>query len=663
MRSLANISDCSAAESPSQGHHLYGRWQRVTSLAPDRSRLRLEIGEALTGRSKAELLEHAAMIALLAIWAVPFTRATGGRGVHNELVFAAVLVVLLPAMRAWRAPTRSIIAAALVAAAALLVCVFAPSHWYGSDVAAGYVIAAGAYVGARRYARDDERRLLLATSVCLAGLYQFEQAFLPWWGSRNPSVQMAGTFYWHNPYAAFLLPSAVLGLGLIVTGRRPYTLVGWLSAPLCTAGIVFSSSRATIAALVVAMVLVLALGGRTKRALVRIVGGLAGAALVVIVLPGPPLFPHYAAPWSATEARGSTESLAQNGAYRTQFWRSALEVAAHHPLVGSGFHELANDSAFYTPRDWARSPQAHNGYLQALSDGGLVLGLPFLAAAAVVLWWGLRRMWMAVFARPGPGQVLEVCAALALLALFAHSAVDFDWSHPSILVEVALLGAMVAPVGERRRHARVSAGALAALCAVAAVLVPALHQWQQNQPNYRYSTDRLLHAADATFGDYRPAVAVLRDYTHGRRPLTDAQAARALALTSSQATVDLHVALLRDAVGASMGLYPDAVARARETLRAHGGLSPAFVPDLALVMSSAGERDAAAGLLSDDIAAQVAAGAAAPNLSAELSQWALTLGTGGRYACEVDRATPLLGTAEGLPAPTAPCPRHDQGHG
>lgn len=603
------------------------------------------------------------MVALLAIWAIPFTRATGGRGVHNELIFAAVLLVLLPAMRAWRAPFGAIAAATVVAAAALLVCVFAPSHWYGSDVAAGYVIAAAAYVAARRYARDAERRLLLATFVCLAGLYQFGQAFEPWWGGRNPTAQMTGTFYWHNPYAAFLLPGAVLGLGLIAAGRRPYTLVGWISVPLCTAGVVFSSSRATIAALVVAVVLVLVVGGRTKRTLFRVVGGLAVTVIVVVALPGPPLFPHYAAPWSATEARGSTESLSQNGEYRTQFWRQAVEVAEHHPFAGSGFHELANASALYTPRNWARSPLAHNGYLQAFSDGGLLLGLPFLAAALVVLWWGLRRLWVSVFARPGPDELIEACVAVALLALLAHSAVDFDWSHPSILVEVGVLSAVVAPDGRWRSRLRVSAVAVVALCGTLVVLLPALHQWQQNQPIHTYSTDRLLDTADATFGDYRPAEAVLRDYTHGRRSLTVAEAARALALTSSEAKVDLHVALLRDAVGASKALYPDAVARARATLDANGGLSPAFVPDLALVLSSAGEADAAANLLSSDIAAQVAAGAAAPNLTVELQQWALTLGTDGRYACEVERATPLLGTADGLPKPTAPCARHDQGHG
>ena len=126
---------------------------------------RLDVRAVLAGHSRLDLLEHAAIVALLAIWAVPFTRATGGRGVHNELLFAAALLILLPAIRVWRAPTRSVVLAAVTAAAALLVCVFAPSGWYGSDVAAGYAIGAAAFVAARRYVRDEDRRMLIAAAI------------------------------------------------------------------------------------------------------------------------------------------------------------------------------------------------------------------------------------------------------------------------------------------------------------------------------------------------------------------------------------------------------------------------------------------------------------------------------------------------------------------
>lgn len=641
----------------------------MTTDAPPKPGLRQEVIAAFDGRSRHELLEHAAMLALLAIWAVPFTRATGGRGVHNELLFAAALLLIFPAVRAWRNSAESTALAAATAVAALLVCVFAPSGWYGSDVAVGYAIAAAVFVVAHRYVRDGERRALVAASICVAGLYEFSQSFTAWWGSRSAATEMSGTFYWHNPYAAYLLPGALLGVGLVLTRRSPWNLVGWISTPICTAGIVFSSSRATMAVVVVGFVLVVALGVRSRAEAIRGGGILAATAAVILVLPGPPFFPHYTAPWAGTAERAASESLAQNGGFRTEFWREAVQVALHHPIVGSGFHVLATASALYTPSGWARSPQAHDGYLQALSDGGLLLGVPFLCAVAIALFWGLRRLAAAMHRPSGAHapDIIEMSAAVALLGGMAHSAVDFDWSHPSILVEFALLAACIAPVARLSRARPWVAGvALVALGGVLAVSIPILHQWQIDQPNDQYSTSHLLADANASFGDYRPAQAVLNDVAYGNRVITTDQADQALTLTGNEAKVDIHLALLRDAIGAQFGLTNDPVAAAeRELGRVDGSTAP-YVLDLALVELEAGDKTAATVLLAADISSQSAAKGASPVLQSELELWARRLGVGEAYACEVATARPLL-KAEGdtavLPQPATACQAEDQGRG
>ncbi|HVU61112.1 MAG TPA: O-antigen ligase family protein [Mycobacteriales bacterium] len=629
---------------------------------------RLEVATGLAGTGRLELLEHVAMLVALAVWAVPFTRATGGRGVHNELVFAVVLLLVLPAVRAWRGPTPSISVAAVTAIGALLVCAFAPSGWYGSNVAAGYAIAAGMFVAARRYVRDSDRRLLVCAAVCLAGVYQFSLAFSPWWGNRNPASPMDGTFYWYNPYAAFLMPGAILGLGLILQAKRPWTFVGWVSVPVCVAGIVFSTSRATMAALAVALVLVFAFGVRSRQALGRAVGTIGLAAVVVLALPGPPFFPSYTAPWTATTARDATgQTLTQNGTYRTEFWREAVQLATHHPIVGSGFNDLAVASALYTPSGWVRSPQAHNGFLQAFSDGGLVLGLPFVFGLLAVLWWALRPLLAMLRRRVRSPDVIEVAAAVALLAAYAHSAVDFDWSHPTVLVELALIAACIAPPVARSGRRALSAAPLLALGGVLVVSIPALHEWQIDQPNLTHSTGALLAAAGGTFGDYRPAQAVLNDTAYGQRVITEAQAKRALALTAREATVDIHLALLRDAIEAKFGLIHDAVAAAQRELRLVDGSTAPYVPDLVIVRLEAGDASGASSLLASDIARQVMQNLASPDLQEEIQIWAQRLGTGASYACELDAARPLL-QAEGVPttppttaAPTAACPSGDQG--
>lgn len=645
----------------------------MTSLAPTEPDLHADAGAPSAARSRWQYVEHAAMLGLLGFWAVPFTRAQGGRGVHHELLFAALMVPVLLAQRVWRAPTGSALAAAGVALAAVLVCVFSPSGWYGADVAVGYVLAASVYLSARRYAREDDRRYLLAATVCLAGLYQFEQSFIAWWGSRNPATEMSGTFYWHNPYAAFLFPGAVIGLGLAATGRSPWRYVGWASAPVCGAGIVFSSSRATLVVLVVAWIAVLAASALQRATLIRVVGVIALALGLVLVLPGPPFFPHRTSPLSATTARSDTgETLAQDGYYRTEFWRSSIAVAFHRPLVGGGYHNLAKASALYTPSGWARSPLAHNGYLQPLSDGGLLLGVPFLVAVMVVVLWAFRR-FLSLLRRLRGRQVdvTELSVVLALLGALAHSAVDFDWSHPSILVEAALLAACVAP-GVRRpdaAHPRrwrnaVTGASVVALGGLLVMCVPALHQWQLDEPSGLDSTASLLADARAPFGDYRPADIVLLGYVGQVRSATPAQVSSALRLTAADAAVDIHLALLRDAAAAQIGTLPDAISVARaEMAQVDGSIAP-YVPDLARVMIAAGDLGSARGLLRGDLQSQIAARALAPDAGYELETWAARLGRGAGYACLVQGISSVGGSdaVSSLPASTRACRRHlDQG--
>jgi hypothetical protein len=423
-----------------------------------------------------------------------------------------------------------------------------------------------------------------------------------------------------------------------------------------------------MAVAVVGFVLVLAIGVRSRTTAVRGAGVLAATAGVSLVLPGPPFFPHYTAPWAGTVERGANQSLAQNGGFRTEFWREALHVFAHHPLVGSGFHVLASASALYTPSGWARSPQAHDGYLQALSDGGLLLAVPFLFALVIALFWGLRRLFAALH-RPTGGQATDIVGlsvAVALLGGMAHSAVDFDWSHPSILVEFALLAACIAPKGPSRFRPWACGAALLALGGALAVFVPALHHWQVDQPNHELATSRLLADANGAFGDYRPAQAVLNDVAYGDRAMTVGEAGQALALTADEAKVDIHLSLLRDAIGAKYGLTRDPEAAAQRELQHVDGSTAPYVLDLALVELDAGDHDGAAQLLTSDITNQAAAGAASPVLNSELELWAQRLGTGRAYACELAVARPLLNARDdttALPTATAACRAGGQGHG
>lgn len=603
------------------------------------------------------------MLLLVLFWAVPFTRAVGGRGVHSELLLAAVLLVVCLAQRLWRAPPQAVWLTAVVSSAAIAVCLLSPTGWYGADVAAGYVFGGAIFLIARCYLKSTERCYAIGAAVCLAGLYEFSQSLITWIGSHDPATEMAGTFYWHNPYAAFLLPGAVIGLGLAAGHRSPWHLVGWVTTPCCVAGIVFSTSRATLAVLVISWIFVFAAILRVRAGLGRASALVALCVAVTFALPGPPFFPHYVSPLSTINERSATgQTLGQNGAYRVEFWKEAAEVALHHPVSGGGYHSLATTSVLYTPGSWARSQLAHDGYLQSLSDGGLVLGVPFLFALLIVVLWALRRAWALVAHGPG-GSVDTVngTIAIALLAAAVHSAVDFDWSHPAILVEFALLAACVAPPVEsavQSRHGRVFAvGGSILLLAIVAMLIPILHRWQIDQPSTLTSPTTLLDDARSTFGDYRPAEEVLYDRSLGMQPVSDRQAADALRLTRRAATIDLHLALLREAIAADIGRDPDAVTHSQALLDEVQGDKSHYTLDLATVMVAAGDNVGARNLLTADLGSQGRAGIATPDSQSELALWADHLGRGSGYACQLKAATHLLDTAAvaSLPRPRSIC--------
>lgn len=496
---------------------------------------------------------------LFAWWAGPLSGASGGRGVHTQLLVALAAIPALIGLRVWRLPWRSALAA-LVCAVALLVCVAAPTGWAGGDAASGYVLAGAGYLGVRRFVSSEQRRVVVGAAVCLAGAYHLITALPPWLAAGNSATPLIGSFDGWNAYAAFLLPAAVIGLGLAAEGAAPWRWFGWVSGPLCGAGVVLSNSRATTACLAAAAIVLFAVSVRRRAAVVRLLVAVALTAVVAFGLTGPPFFSHRASPLAAAEQRAATgQTLSQNGTYRTEFWRSAAQVFIHHPITGAGYHSLVPASRPYTPASWARSPNAHDGYLQALSDGGLLLGLPLLAAAVMIGASALRRIWRHLASPARESADLTVIAmSIAILGALAHSAVDADWTYSAIMMEAAFVAACVvgsASATTTSRLARLTPW-LAAFAGVGALAVTAvsLHQWQRSEVGGSYSASALLARSGATFGDYRPAEKLLREYVAGHLTATPDQVERALTDTERDAHIDHDLATLRATARKRSGL-------------------------------------------------------------------------------------------------------------
>ena len=159
-------------------------------------------------------------------------------------------------------------------------------------------------------------------------------------------------------------------------------------------------------------------------------------------------------------------------------------------MTGAGFGSFGRQSRLLDPTG-PHAQFVHNGFLQALSDGGLLLGA---AVPARLRLRGSRARPAAAAQRPGGSTAAPSrCSPAGACCSRVHSAVDFDWSYPSLMAASAVLAATRAGLVARRTGSARRAGTVprrVALVAVAVLVVASLilaqHAvpggWLQNAP-------------------------------------------------------------------------------------------------------------------------------------------------------------------------------------
>ena len=379
--------------------------------------------------------------ALLAWWATYFTWGSGGQNRHVLSVSLVLLALAVIAVRPWEAVARPVcLLLGSVGVSAFCVAALAPTGWKGANEAASYLFASQLALVVLGWATDELRRRILLGAVLTAALFEFMQGFVQWWSSGFADKVFVGTFFWHNQTGIFLVMGAAVGLFALVGDVRQLAPLAWLAVPFCSAGVVFTTSRASQIALAgafvaaVAAILVRREGRRVAAGKLLAVG--AGALVLSQVLAGPPFFAQRVA---AAVGQGSRhESFSQNGVYRLDFWRQAWGVFRHWPVTGAGFHSFASATGSLDQHRVVSSAFAHNGFLQLLSDGGLLLAVPVVMAVGAAFLVGARR----VVGQVRAGEFVQPAAFVGFTLLLLHSGMDFDWSYPSLLAAAALLGAL-----------------------------------------------------------------------------------------------------------------------------------------------------------------------------------------------------------------------------
>ncbi len=333
---------------------------------------------------------------------------------------------------------------------------------------------------------DSPRRLRLLVRtitifgflLAIFGLIQFYTSpHKIYWIREPPQSIPFGPFINRHHFAGYMEMTLALPLGLLFSGaiesdKRPLYL---FAAGMMGVALIITGSRGGLVSLAASIVFLLVISSarrrssrrdksvdaaeerrlRVRSALVRSaigMGLMASLLIGVIWLGGEDALSRIVGTVNADDPTTG----------RTHFWSVTLDIIRNHPLLGTG---LGSYSLVYPRYDsgggLVRVEQAHNDYLQVLSDAGIIgaaLGLFFLVA--------LFRMSFA--RRESEDDFRRGVAIGALTGCFAvlvHSLFDFTLHTTSnallflIMAALATLNGRVETVrasssGRRRKRRR-----------------------------------------------------------------------------------------------------------------------------------------------------------------------------------------------------------------
>jgi O-antigen ligase len=326
-------------------------------------------------------------------------------------------------------------------------------------------------------------RLLVRTIIifgfCLAvfGLTQsFTSPTKVYWFRELSQSTAFGPFINRHHFAGYMEMTIALPLGLLFAGsvEKEKRLLYFFAAGLMGVALIMTSSRGGIISLVAEIlffVVVTALWrgpsrserpskrSRIKSSLVRIVfaivliGGLVAGALM---LGGEVSLSRFV---DSVNTDDPTTG-------RAHFWSVTVEMIKAHPLTGTGLGAFGVIYTRFDSRNGSfRLEQAHNDYLQVLSDAGIAgAGLALLFVLLL-----FRRAYLRAKSRDDFRRGVALAALGGCFAVLIHSFFDFTLHTTSnallflVLAALATLNGRVEQLQRRRRsrHEQMSTVAIA----------------------------------------------------------------------------------------------------------------------------------------------------------------------------------------------------------
>lgn len=114
---------------------------------------------------------------------------------------------------------------------------------------------------------------------------------------------------------------------------------------------------------------------------------------------------------------------------RTHFWKTGIKIFADHPVIGTGLDTFGYAYPKYDTRNgYFRVEQAHNDYLQTLTDSGIA---GFACVVAFIFLLFRQSLRMISLSRNNFQTAAAIGALAGVLGILIHSFFDFPLRTPS----------------------------------------------------------------------------------------------------------------------------------------------------------------------------------------------------------------------------------------
>jgi O-antigen ligase len=336
------------------------------------------------------------------------------------------------------------------------------------------LVALWIYFAATLIFTDTPKRLrLIVRTITIFGfflaIFGLTQSFTSpnkvYWLRELPQSQAFGPFINRHHFAGYMELAIALPLGLLFSGaiEKEKRFIYIFAAGLMAIALIMTNSRGGLISLTAEiMFLVATMSFRRhhkKRTSTEKVPRIRSAALkaglalalIVAVFGGVVLFGGE----EVLSRMVGTVNTDDPTTGRSHFWSVTVDIIKNHPVIGTGLGAFAVVYTGYDSRNGQyRLEQAHNDYLQVLSDGGIL-------GAAIGLFFIIALFRMGFERRQSRDDFRRGVATGALAGCFAvliHSFFDFTLHTPAnallflVLAGLATINGRVEDVQSRRKR-------------------------------------------------------------------------------------------------------------------------------------------------------------------------------------------------------------------